>query len=353
LPRLALVLALLAAACSTDRVAGPASQGLVFARVVEGSLDLARARLADGRVRALTRTPDADETWPYWSAPAQALVFQRAPARDATASDLWLWSAGGGERALTETPRREERWPEWSPVAERLVYAFRGGQPHAGLALVDLALGPRTAVLAAAPPGALYLRPNFAPDGRSLVVQRETAGGRGSALWLLAPGAPPRALTGDPAWHDSKAFFTRDGAGVVFTRRPASGGKRRIAWVAASGGEPRLQDAPDGADEHSARPSPTRDEMAFVSDRDGGSEIFLCDLDGGHVRNLTHTPDVAEYAPRWSPDGERLAVTVAADDAPRLRDLGALAQARVRVLDRQGRVLFETQGLMPDWMPAW
>ena len=38
---------------------------------------------------------------------------------------------------------------------------------------------------------------------------------------------------------------------------------------------------------------------------------------------------------------------------PRLADPDGLAEARVVVLDREGRALFEAPGMMPDWMPAW
>ena len=38
---------------------------------------------------------------------------------------------------------------------------------------------------------------------------------------------------------------------------------------------------------------------------------------------------------------------------PRLGDLEGLAGAKIRVYDRSGRVVFETNGFMPDWMPAW
>ena len=28
-------------------------------------------------------------------------------------------------------------------------------------------------------------------------------------------------------------------------------------------------------------------------------------------------------------------------------------ETRIAVIDRDGRALFETQGMMADWMPAW
>jgi Tol biopolymer transport system component len=106
-----------------------------------------------------------------------------------------------------------------------------------------------------------------------------------------------------------------------------------------------LAAAPD-ADERSARPSPTRDEVAFISDRDGSPDLFLVDLAGGPARNLTRSPGRREAAPRWSPDGERIAISV-------LREPPYVSGERVAVVDRQGTPLLEVPGTMPDWMPPW
>lgn len=352
------------AACGDGaaRVTGPVSGGLVFVRVGDGGLDLARLRLADGALAPHPASSDADESWPYWSPVARALVFQRAgsgsDARPAT-SDLWLWrpSGGderGGETNLTATPRRDERWPVWSPTEARLVYAFRGGTPAAGLAQILAPPGPPELV---APTGAdaLFLRPAFAPDGRALVVQRRGARGRGSQLWSLAPGVPPRPLTRDPERFALKGRYTRDGARIVFSERPASGGPHDVASLARDGGDRRSHASLPDADDHSASPSPTRDEIAFVSDRGGHSAVWLASLAGdASPRVLAPSDALDQYAPRWSPDGERLVVTAVPRGEPlRLDDRESLARARLQVLDRDGSVRAETPGLMPDWMPAW
>jgi Tol biopolymer transport system component len=325
--------------------------------VVEGTTDLARVRLPDGAGRAITRTPDRDESWPYWSTQARRLVFQRDEQRG-EGSDLWLWDPESGrEEALAASEGREERWPVWSPTGPRLAFAFRGGEPAAGIALVDLRLAGRTfELLARSGARDIFFRPSFSSDGRRLVAQRRDGSGRGSSLWILEPGLAPRRLTNDAAWFDLKAWFTRDGSRIVYSRRRADGGPHQVVSVHAAGGDLRPLAAEASADEHSGRPSPTRDEFAFVSDRSGSYDVFLADLDReGAVRSLTRTPDLDEYAPRWSPDGERLVVTVVESQVgtPGLGDPTALSKARLRVLDREGEVLLETPGLMADWMPPW
>jgi Tol biopolymer transport system component len=52
--------------------------------------------------------------------------------------------------------------------------------------------------------------------------------------------------------------------------------------------------------------SPDGTRLAFVSFRDGNSEIYLLDLRTGQLRNLTNYPG-SDASPVWSPDGSMIA----------------------------------------------
>jgi len=328
-----------------------ASDGLVLVQVVAESTDIMRVRLADGAVQPLTDTTERDETWPYWSEPAKRLVFQTTSGN--AGSDLIVWSEQLGEKPLAPTPDREARWPAWSPVQPRLAYAFRSNElPPSGVAVADLVSG-KSELLGHAGSQDIFLRPNWSPDGATLVAQRRLQSGRGSQLWLLKPEAPPEPLTSDDRWIDYKPFFTRDGASIVYSRKQAPGGASQIVQR-VFGGETRQLAAFEGSSNHSARPSPSRDEDAFVSDRSGRPQIYLMEFETGNVQQLGEIAGSA-FAPRWSPNGELLAVTVSPPDTadPRLADRESLANTRVVVIDRTGRVHLDLPGLMPDWMPPW
>jgi len=328
-----------------------ASEGLVYVKIVDGQPDLWRANIADGETRPLLSTPDRNESWPYWSRSSKRLVFQVEP--EAGGSDLVSWSPELGEVALTQTPQREERWPVWSPDGQRLVYAFRGGRPAAGLGIVEMARVERR-ILARTGPKDFYLRPDFSPDGNRLVTQRRTSEGMGARLWLLERGEIPKPLLEETDAFDMKPHFDRSGTRVVFTRRPSRTGAGEIAVAGVDGQDLRILYEDPAADDHSARPSPTRDEIAFISNRSGRPQLYVGRLDGTELRPIVLEGRSA-FAPRWSPDGDRLVVstTTAPGSLPARHDMKGLTRIELVVIDREGQLLFETPGLMPDWMPAW
>lgn len=350
--------ATLAAACGSDgfRVEGASSDGLVFVRLADGVKDLARARLSDGVVEALRPTPEREEDWPYWSDAAGRLLVQARPRGGTGAYDLLVIDpATGRERPLAADSARGEQWPMWSPDGASVVFAFLGKEPPSGIGLASVASG-EVRVLAPSGEKSWFFRPHFAPDGRRIVAQKRWGHTPGSSLWLVGVLGDARPLLDDRATFYQKAWFTRDGRSIVYSARPAAGGTRDVYLIDSDGAAPpRILVEDAEADDHSAVPSPTRDEVVFVSSEDGRVDVWLQDLAGGPARNLTRSGAYDEYAPQFSPDGERIVLTVgpARRLPPASGDEVPLPGAHVVVIDREGRRLFETPGFMADWMPPF
>ena len=49
-----------------------------------------------------------------------------------------------------------------------------------------------------------------------------------------------------------------------------------------------------------------RHKIVYETNRDGNWELYLCNADGSHPVNLTHTADVDELYPKPSPDGSKI-----------------------------------------------
>jgi len=93
-------------------------------------------------------------------------------------------------------------------------------------------------------------------------------------------------------------------------------------------------------------PSPTsldiEGEIAFVSDRDGGYQIYLMNADGTDVRQLTHGPG-ENAKPAWSPDGSQIAFT---------SDRDGNREIYIMQSDGSGQLNF-TRYPGDDHSPAW
>jgi Tol biopolymer transport system component len=55
--------------------------------------------------------------------------------------------------------------------------------------------------------------------------------------------------------------------------------------------------------------SPDGKTIAFVSDRDGASNLWVMDANGENARQLSHEKTALIHTPSWSPDGNYIAVT--------------------------------------------
>ena len=127
----------------------------------------------------------------------------------------------------------------------------------------------------------------------------------------------------------------RDGDSELFLARADGQIVKRLTANRAADFAPRW--SPDGS------------RLAFVSNRDGDDEVFVMNADGSGVRQLTRNR-VRDETPAWSPDGTRIAFV-----HERPRDVLELWTMRAdgrhaRRLVRAFRAVNE-QAFSPDWAP--
>src|SRR5215510_3920105 len=111
------------------------------------------------------------------------------------------------------------------------------------------------------------------------------------ATGLLAPGEGPQPAFAEPG-------IAPDGSDIAFV----SGGD--IWTVPSSGGEARLLISNAANDTHPVY-SPDKKQLAFVSTRTGGGDIYVLTFATGDVRRVTFD-DGADQLDGWSRDGRYL-----------------------------------------------
>ena len=108
----------------------------------------------------------------------------------------------------------------------------------------------------------------------------------------------------------SEAQVSPDGKWVAYTVTTPDMEANRSAsniWIAPAAGGADMQLTQSG---HDMSPvwSPDGKTLAFLSARDGNSQVYLLPMDGGEARKLTHLSTGADIV-KWSPDGKTLAFT--------------------------------------------
>jgi eukaryotic-like serine/threonine-protein kinase len=201
--------------------------------------------------------------------------------------------------------------------------------------------------VAAAPPPAATRR---APAYAVATVLALVALVAGYLLGQRAPAGPPRLLQTtfqqltDQPGREHQPTISPDGRTVVYVSEAR--GKSDLYQLRVGGRNAILLTADSEHDDFAPAFSPDGNRIAFRSERDGGG-IFVMEATGESVRRITDFG----FDPCWSPDGTELVV---ADE--RVRDpMSRAMDSRIRVVrvaDGGQRLVAGIDGVGPRWSPG-
>ncbi|MCI0390079.1 MAG: winged helix-turn-helix domain-containing protein [Acidobacteria bacterium] len=349
----------------------------------------------------LTSHPHSDLN-PAWSPDGRLIAFAR---KSKTECGIYTVTPHGqSERKLTGCHEESNLALSWSPDGKWLAYTDKTAlyAPEAGF-LLSLETGEKRRLTS--PPADWLFGDSeiaFAPDGKTLAFARYSALGVADIYLTPIVGGEPKRLTFDNLKVHGLAW-TPDGRSIIYSsnrggsfglwRIPAVGGEpERVATDGRSAEQPAI--APRGrllvyeqwADqtniwkvalapgrEPALAPvtastrwdeypqySPDGQRIAFVSDRSGSAEIWVCQSDGSASVRLTSFNGPYTRAPRWSPDGSRIAfdtsadgnfdvyVVIAAGGTPR-RLMTDASEEHIAGWSRDGRWLYFTSNRTGSW----
>ncbi len=327
----------------------PGGSQIVFAwdggSTAPDQFDLYVKVIGSENVSRLTSKPSA---WlaPAWSPDGRTIAFARKSASTSDSGIFEISAIGGPERKLASVSFNyiPPMSMSWSVDGRLLSYADGEGV----MFLLDRQTGQRTVLPKPAQCGTAW-SPVFSPDSSRIAFLCEANGqfflyvarpdGSG-ALQLTDKDVGPqdlawsadgkRILLTDPVTSQLREFDAQSGKSSVlaFTQdafQPASSrGGNRLAYARvffnANIWASRIGNAGNIADKEAHRllVSSTRSQTApdispdgkrvvFESDRSGGREVWVSNIDGSNSVQLTHLNSPLTGSPRWSPAGNLIA----------------------------------------------
>ena len=215
-----------------------------------------------------------------------------------------------------ETYRFINSQANWSPDGKFLAFAAKRG-PRDEILVVDVDRNKIVERIEVKLSG--ITTPSWSPDGRQLVFTGYE-GGLSDLYVIGRDGSGLRRLTQDK-FADLHPVWSPDGTTIAFTTdrgpetdfRKLSFGDWRIALYDLGTGSVRVLDRMDRGKNVSPQWSPDGRSIAFVSDRNGVSNIFLYDLEANDVFQLTDfytgVQGITPLSPvlSWASQADRLA----------------------------------------------
>jgi Tol biopolymer transport system component len=318
--------------------------------------------IQSGEISRITKSPHSS-LHPAWSPDGRVLAFLRLSDSMAdvyAGAQVILHSMDDGSETAPATIAAElGRWagdstplngnpgPVWMPDGKALVVAdYEKTGRKSGLFSIPAAGGPWR-VLISSPASTRDFLPRVSPDGHKLAFVRYRSHGSGEIFVADLRGGPETQITFDNRTISGLAW-TLDSGNLVFASNRRSG--YQLWTVPARGGAPvhlpadstvedvaispvgdfmafvsvaenwniwRTGITPSGLSvlqrfisssgrNHTPRYSPDGRRIAFVSDRSGSWQVWMCDADGQNLKQLTHFNSPWVGGLNWSPDSREL-----------------------------------------------
>ncbi len=230
-----------------------------------------------------------------WSPEGKYLAFTDHPENSYQSIVLYLLSMSTLKMVPVKTDCKYAALPSFSPKGELLAWVCSDTASSQSLRLLHLSDGSVTELLQSNE-GISGI--GWSRDGDNILYS--SRGG----LWELALTHPERAQK-LPIGHDvSDVTVSPSGNRLVYVQGSTNINIWKLDLQGSRAQAHKL--IVSSADQESASISPDGRRIAFESDRSGAIEIWVCDVDGSNVLQLTSF-GVQTGTPRWSPDGGLIA----------------------------------------------
>jgi Tol biopolymer transport system component len=269
----------------------PDGRSLVYS--MAGSLW--RQEIDSDKASELTHGPGYDYQ-PDWSPDGKHIVFVR---HHENAIELWQLEVASGEIRQLTASGDVYLEPRYSPDGTQLAFVSTTGERHFNLFVVPFAGGtyggtPRMVVAPHESWIALYyyskhdhtINPSWTPDSKRLVFvsNREIAYGTGDLCSAAVDGSDFRCFVHEETSWRPRPEVAPDGRRVLYSSY--QGRQWHQLWLTTLAGDAQLPLTFGDYDATAARWSPDGRRIAYVSNEDGNTSLWVLEVVGGERKRI-------------------------------------------------------------------
>lgn len=235
---------------------------------------------------------------PVWSPVSPQVCFAR---HEGSKILLWLLDPQTGEKRRLTARDMPEYDASWSPDGKQLVFCcvtFAGGQGNVDLCTVSLDKPETKHLIGDSGKLSHEESPAWSPDGKQIAFT-STRDGNQEIYLIDSTGQNLKRITQDPGL-DAHPTWTPDGRHLLFATN--RWGDFEIAQVDVAGERVERLTTSRGLDDYPACSADGK-WVAFLSNREKQYEVFVMPLLGGEPRNISQHPGSDNF-PAWSPQGD-------------------------------------------------
>lgn len=225
-------------------------------------------------------------------------------------SSIYLVSASTREKRQLTWPGKgqADKSPAVSPDGRLLAFSRASANHRSELHLLHLSADMRPIGSAIKLPSAdkENHHPAWTADGNEIIFAAGSFWNE--SLWRMkpSPSARPRWI-GVSGGSNRQPTISRSGNRLAFARVQGNRDVWRVSLSPKSGKAPsKDRFLSSSQDEDNPDYSPTGERIAFISERSGSPEIWLCNADGAQPIPLTSFEGPKVTWPKWSPTGEAI-----------------------------------------------
>lgn len=255
-----------------------------------------RQRLGTTEATQLTDGPGYDYQ-PDWSPDGRNVVYT-SYRNDAL--ELWLLTLTDGTSRALVANGAANLDPRWSPDGKQIAYVSTEYRKRWHIFLLNVPSSPSSPSVRVTTDTLSslaryyysandhYLSPAWSPDGREMLMVSNRGHVWGSGgIWRMearAGGAPPNEIRSEETNWKARPDWSRDGKRVVYSSY--LGRQRNQLWLTtAAGGDP-FQLTYCECDHTAPRWSPDGRRIAFISNEQGNTSLRVASVPGGAVETV-------------------------------------------------------------------